>query len=80
MLIDTFLRASIQFHDVLHGFQDGRGMGMATMDLKLAQELACVDHNPLFQVFLDLRKAYRKKYKYRLIQTLEGYGAGPCMC
>ena len=28
------------------------------MELKLAQELSSVDHDPLFLVFLDLWKAY----------------------
>ena len=28
------------------------------MDLKLTQELASIDHSPLFLVFVDLRKAY----------------------
>ena len=31
---------------------------MAIMDLKLVQELASIDQDPLFLVFLDLRKAY----------------------
>ena len=78
-LIYTPLRASIQFHDVLHGFRDRRGAGTAIMELKLAKELARVDHEPLFLVFLDLRKAYDTVDRDRLIQTLEGYGAGPCM-
>ena len=39
-LIYTRLIASIQFHDVLHGFRSGRGTGMDIMELKLAQELA----------------------------------------
>ena len=28
-MIDTRLRASLQFHDVLHGFRDGIGTGTA---------------------------------------------------
>ena len=57
-LIDTHLRASLQFHYVLHWFQIRRGTGTAIMDLKLAQELARVDHDPLLLVFLDFHKAY----------------------
>ena len=56
-LIDTRLRASLQLHDVLHGFRTGRGTGTAIMELKLAQELSSVDHNPLFLVFLEIWKA-----------------------
>ena len=45
-------------HDVLHGFRAGRGMGTAILDLKLAQDISIIDQDPLFLVFLDLRKAY----------------------
>ena len=31
-------------------------------------------------VLLDLQKAYNTVDRDRLLQTLEGYGAGPCMC
>ena len=42
-LIDTRLRASLQMHNVLHGFRSRRGIGAAIMELKLAQELAIKD-------------------------------------
>ena len=45
-LIDTSVRASLQFHDVIHIFRSGRGTGTAIMELKLAQELSSVDHDP----------------------------------
>ena len=79
-LIDTGQRASLQFHDGLHGFRSRGGMGAAIMKLKLAQELARADHKPLFLVVLDLWKAYDTVDRDRLIQTLEVYGAGPHMC
>ena len=50
------------------------------MEMKLEQELAIVYHDPLFLVFLDLRKACDNVDRGRLIQTLEGYSAGPCLC
>ena len=58
VLIDTCLRASLQMHDVLHSSSSGRGQGAAIMELKLAQELASIYQDPLFLVFMDLRKAY----------------------
>ena len=79
-LIETRLKASIQFHDVLHGLRDGRATEMALMELKPTQELVSVDHDPLFLVLLDLRKAYDTVDRDLLIHTLEGYGVGPCMC
>ena len=56
-LMDTLLRSSLQFHDVLHGFPDRRGMGTAIMKLNTAQDISSIDHEPLFLVFLDLHKA-----------------------
>ena len=44
--IHSRLCASTHFHDVFHGFRSGRGMETAIMDLKFAQELNSVDHNP----------------------------------
>ena len=78
-LINTRLKTSLQMHDVLHGFSDGRWTGTAIMELKLAQELARIDQEPLFLVFLDLRKAYDTMDWDRLLIKMEGYGAGPCI-
>ena len=50
------------------------------MELKLAHELASVDHNPLFLVLIDLRKSYDTADRGRPFRTLEGYGAGPHLC
>ena len=57
-LTDNFLRASLQLYNILHGFRSGRRIWTAIMDLKLAQELASIDQDLLFLVFLDLRKGY----------------------
>ena len=69
-LIDTRLRASIQFHDVLHGLRDRRGTGTAIIELNLAQELTGIDHDPLFLVFVDLSKAYYTVDRDCIIQTI----------
>ena len=79
-LIETCLRASLHFHEVLHRLQAGRRTGTAIMELKLAQEITHVYCNPLFLVFLDLMKAYETFDTERLILTLEGYGAGSRLC
>ena len=47
------------------------------MGLKISQELASIDQDPLLLVFLDFRKPYNNVDWYRLLITLEGYGAGP---
>ena len=57
-VIDARLSSSIDLHDVLHGFREGRGCGTGIMEAKLAQQLAYREQRPLYGIFLDLRKAY----------------------
>ena len=75
-LIDTHIRASLQFHDGLHRLRAVRGTGTSIMELNIPQELSSEYHDPLLLVFVDLRNAYDTVDRYRLIHTLEGYGVG----
>ena len=79
-LINACLCASLQMYDVLHGFKSGRRTGTAIMMLNIAQDFVSIDQDPLFLVFLDFWRAYDTMDWYRLLITLEGYGAGPWMC
>ena len=45
-VIDTCIKAAVQFHDVLHGFHAGRREGTAIMELKLAQDLESLYQDP----------------------------------
>ena len=47
------------------------------MELRLAQEIAIIEQDNLFMVFIDLRKAYDTVNCDRLLITLDGYSAGP---
>ena len=47
------------------------------MELKLAQELASMEQDPLSLVLLYLSKVYNNLDRRRLIQTLEDYGEQP---
>ena len=38
-ILSCRLKASITFHDFLHGFQTGHGTGNATLEAKLLQQL-----------------------------------------
>ena len=79
-LIDTCIRASLQFHNLLHVLLSRRGTRTDIMDLNLSQELARMSYNPLFQVLIDLRKAHNTVDRYCLIQTLEVYSVVPYLC
>jgi hypothetical protein len=50
--------AIVKFHPSLHGGLPKRGTGTATIEAKLVQQLAWMEQEPLYQVFVDLRKAY----------------------
>jgi hypothetical protein len=69
--------AIIEFHPSLHGKLPKRGTGTATIEAKLAQQLAWMEQEPLYQVFVDLRKAYDHLDREWCIEIMIGYGVGP---
>jgi hypothetical protein len=54
----VFWFKALQLHDCLHGGLPRWGTGMAIMEAKLQQQLAWAEQEPLYQIYLDLRKAY----------------------
>ncbi len=67
----------IKLHDCLHGRLPRRGTGTAIMEVKLQQQLAWVDQEPLYQIYLDLRKAYDALDRGQCLKILAGYGVRP---
>jgi Reverse transcriptase (RNA-dependent DNA polymerase) len=57
-IINTRVKQVTKFHDILHGFISRHGTGTAILEAKLTQELASIENDPLFVVFLNLKKAY----------------------
>ena len=49
------------------------------MEANIVQHLYGLIHEPLFQVFLDVRKAYNLLDRERFLEVLRGYGMGPNM-
>ena len=56
-IVNNGLKSAITLNDALHVFRQGWRVGIATLEENLAQKLAGIYHEPLFQVFLDVRKA-----------------------
>jgi hypothetical protein len=67
----------LELHDCLHGGLPRWGTGTAIMEVKLNQQLAWVDQAPLYQIYLDLKKAYNALDWTRCLEILAGYGVGP---
>ena len=76
VILHRRLTAVLQLHDALHGFQEGRGTGTATLEAKLLQQLAAMREEVLYVIFLDLTKAYDALDRSRSLDILKGYGVG----
>jgi hypothetical protein len=77
-IVQRRLQNGIEFEDSLHGFRPGRGTGTATLALKLImQKNLHGGGQTLFQVLLDLKKAYDTLDRDRTLLILERYGVGP---
>ena len=58
MIIHLHLTQAVEFHNDIHGFCPHHGTGTATLEAKLLMQLCYSKGLPLYQVFLDLTKAY----------------------
>ena len=78
-VVNCWLKRIGMLHYALHRFRAVIGTGTATLEAKLAQKLAGIAHEPLFQIFLDVRKAYDSLYRCRCMEILRVYGMGQRM-
>jgi hypothetical protein len=67
---------AIDFCPCLHGGMPKRGTRTATIEAKLAQQLAWVEQEPLYQIFVNLRKAYTHLNQEKCLEIMTGYGVG----
>ena len=57
-VINRRIGAYIIYNGVIHEFRAGRGTGTASIEAKLPQQLEAMREEVLYEVLLDLRKAY----------------------
>lgn len=76
-IINARLSNNITFHSAIHGFRAERGTGTAILEAKLLVSLSAKEGRTLYQVFLDLSKAYDSISRERMLEILQGYGVGP---
>ena len=62
----------MSLHQALHGFRAGKVTLTETLEEKLAQQLVGISHEPLFQVFLDVWKAYASLNRGGYMEILQG--------
>jgi hypothetical protein len=74
-IMDQQLNA-LPLHGALHGCRNGPGTGTAILEAKLAQQLAHLEQEPFYWVFLDLTKVFNAMDRERCLLILEGYGVG----
>jgi hypothetical protein len=75
-IMDFRMRQGIGLDDSIHGFRAERGTSTANITAKLKMQLSCVRRQTLYQVFIDLAKAYDTLDRGRTLAILEGYGLG----
>ena len=57
-IINLRMAEAIEFVDEVHGFRKGRGTYTAVGETKVRMQLVTCSLQTVYQIFLDLRKAY----------------------
>jgi hypothetical protein len=69
----------IKFHDCLHTGLSNWRMRTATFKAKLHHSLAWRNQCPLYQIYVDLKKAHDELDREQMLNILAAYGVGPMM-
>ena len=75
-VVNCRLKGIMELHDFLHGFRKDQGTGTAKLEENLEQHLVGLAHEPLFQVFLGVRKSYNSLGCGWCMELLRGCGMG----
>ena len=78
-MVDCRIKKSVSLHDALHGLRVFRFKRMSTLEAKLMPQLAGIAQKLLFQVFLDVQKAYNSLDRGWCMEIMWGYGMGQIM-
>jgi len=70
------LSQNITFHTDMHGFLPKKGCSTASMEAKLQMQLMYQLGKPLYQIFIDVLKAYDGLDRDRTLIVLRDYGVG----
>ena len=76
VILDHHLGTAIEFHNVLHGFWYNCGTGTTSLEANLIKQPETLMEELLYNILLDLQKAYNVMYKVRFLEMLTGYGFG----
>ena len=57
VILDSSFTTSITYQYSLRGFRTGRGMGAATLEVKLLHQVESLRETLIHTIFLDLHKA-----------------------
>ena len=79
-VINNRIVGSVEFHDSIHGSVPRRGTGTAILEAKLLSQLRSRIDEPLFIIFIDLKKAFYSVDRTRVLRLLRQYGVGPNVC
>ena len=66
----------VQFHESLHGFREGWGTGTTSLEENLLQKLTTMKEEVLYDIFLEIKKAYDALDRDRCINILVAYRFG----
>ena len=79
-IINLRMTESVEFCPAVHGFRRKRGCFTAIGEAKLRMQRAACTGETVYQVYLDLRKAYDSINRDGVIALMKKYGVGPRIC